>query len=217
MLLSFYSLKRLAMLLGYTLAAENARCFCAFNCKSMSTGWGENCLICTNGGQGRTDLSRYLYVHELEVSTHASVQGATRVSDMVCFPSSFQPTPPAQGATGGGERGPAEAVHFNPRPPRRGRQQKQPKQNPRFPLNPAPPPNPHLPKHHPQDLPPRTPPISPGKPGAKPLRSPARFPFAPTISEHPPGRKSPWRRNARSCFRTGSPGNKSAGCLFPGP
>ncbi len=34
-------------------------------------------MICTNGGQGGTDLSRYLYVHELEVSTHTSVQGAT--------------------------------------------------------------------------------------------------------------------------------------------
>ena len=176
----------------------------------------------------------------MDISTHAPRTGGDLCgAEPLHRPDDFNPRPPHRGRlfsecglgapqqisthaprTGGDhtvflvlEQG----EHFNPRPPHRGRQQKQPKQNPRFPLNPAPPPNPHPPKHHPQDLPPRTPPISPGKPGAKPLRSPVRFPFAPTISEHPPGRKSPWRRNARSCFRTGSPGNKSAGCLFPGP
>ena len=148
-----------------------------------------------------------------EISTHAPAQGATlKILLRMAMSREFQPTPPHRGRPGDGgavytadrisTHAPAQGATqcqrlceaadlFQPTPPHRGRQQKQPKQNPRFPLNPAPPPNPHPPKHHPQDLPPRTPPISPGKPGAKPLRSPARFPFAPTISEHPPGRKSP--------------------------
>lgn len=61
--------------------------------------------------------------------------------------------------------------YFNPRPPHRGRQQKQPKQNPRFPLNPAPPPNPHPPKHHPQDLPLALPPYPPENPVRSPCDS----------------------------------------------
>ena len=150
------------MLLGYTLAAENARCFCAFNCKSMSTGWEENCLICTNGGQGGTDLSRYLYVHELEVSTHTSVQGATVtitvLSDYIGISThaprtggdlldfvplaniyEFQPTPPAQGATRESGCRCAMLLHFNPRPPHRGRPPTASKNSQKVHFNPRPP------------------------------------------------------------------------------
>ena len=78
-------------------------------------------MICTNGGQGGTDLSRYLYVHELEVSTHTSVQGATcTVTEERngAFISTHAPRT-------GGDKNPAlipsHAEYFNPRPPHRGR------------------------------------------------------------------------------------------------